>query len=311
MYEIYTKDVTGLVKLDRISKDTWINVYDPSSDEINYLAENLRIPRDFITDPLDPDERSRIEIEDDVSLIIIRVPQRNYDNEDIPFVTIPVGIILTEYSIVTVCRNSDAVWDLLSRRILAKDFGFENRKSMVIRIFRKVVVLYLRFLKEINHRINLVEDLFHETMKNEDIIKLLNIEKSLVYFSASLKSNEIVLEKLLRIKIFQLDEEDKDEVEDIIIDNKQALEMSNIYGSILRDMMDAFSSVISNELNIVMKTLTALTIILMIPTLVSSFYGMNVRLPFQEHPHAFLITLLISVFLTVIGIIIFVKRKLF
>jgi magnesium transporter len=212
---------------------------------------------------------------------------------------------------VTVCRNSDAVWDLLSRRILAKDFGFENRKSMVIRIFRKVVVLYLRFLKEINHRINLVEDLFHETMKNEDIIKLLNIEKSLVYFSASLKSNEIVLEKLLRIKIFQLDEEDKDEVEDIIIDNKQALEMSNIYGSILRDMMDAFSSVISNELNIVMKTLTALTIILMIPTLVSSFYGMNVRLPFQEHPHAFLITLLISVFLTVIGIIIFVKRKLF
>ncbi len=311
MIEIFKKIDGQLKKLDQFQPESWINVSNPTIEEIDLVSNRLKIPRDFITDPLDPDEPSRIEIEDNIKLIILRIPLRNYANEDIPFVTIPIGIILTQHCIITVCRHSDTVWDLLSHKIISRDFSAENRKVLIFRIFHKTITLYLRYLKEINQKIQLVEDLFHETMRNEEIIKLLNLEKSLVYFSTSLKSNELVIEKILRISILPLTEDDRDEIEDIIIDNKQALEMSNIYSSILRDMMDAFASVISNNLNVVMKTLTSITIILMIPTLVSSFYGMNVDLPLQHSEHAFEFTLLLSFLLTTIGIIIFAKRKLF
>ncbi len=311
MVEIFRKIGNQLRKLDEFQPNSWINISNPTIEEIDLVVSKLNIPRDFITDPLDPDEPSRIDIEDDIKLIIIRIPLRNYANEDIPFVTVPVGIILTRSCIITVCRSGDAVWDLLSHKIVSRDFTEQNRKVLIFRIFHKTITLYLRFLKEINQKIQLVEDVFHETMRNEEIIKLLNIEKSLVYFSTSLKSNELVIEKILRMSILNLTEDDRDEIEDIIIDNKQALEMSNIYSSILRDMMDAFASVISNNLNVVMKTLTSITIILMIPTLVSSFYGMNVELPMQHSEHAFEFTLMLSVVLTTIGIIIFVKRKLF
>ncbi len=311
MLEIFKKIGNQLKKIDEFEPNCWINISDPSIDEIDLVTKKLDLPRDFITDPLDPDEPSRIEIEDDFKLIIIRIPLRNYDNEDIPFVTIPVGIILTENNIITVCRHTDAVWDLLSHKIISRDFTANNRKILIFRIFHKSTSLYLRFLKEINHKIQLVEELFHETMHNAEIIKLLNIEKSLVYFSTSLKSNELTIEKLLRINILKLTEDDRDTIEDILIDNRQALEMSNIYSSILKDMMDAFSSVISNDLNIVMKTLTSITIILMIPTLVSSLYGMNVKLPMQDSPHAFEFTLFLSFLLTAIGVFIFAKRKLF
>ncbi len=311
MIEIFKKINGQLQKIDQIQPNSWINISDPSVEEIDFIHSKLNLPRDFLTDPLDPDEPSRIEIEDNVKLIIIRIPLRNYDNEDIPFVTIPIGIILTQSSIITVCRHTDAVWDLLSHKIVSRDFTEQNRKILIFRIFHKTTTLYLRFLKEINHKIQLVEDLFHETMHNKEIIKLLNIEKSLVYFSTSLKSNELTIEKILRINILTLDEDDRDTIEDILIDNRQALEMSNIYSSILKDMMDAFASVISNDLNIVMKTLTSITIILMIPTLVSSLYGMNVKLPLQNSPHAFEFTLFLSFLLTAIGIFIFAKRKLF
>ncbi len=311
MIEIFKKDGDRLVKVPDIVPNSWINLSNPENEEIDRISRELSIPRDFITDSLDPEERSRIEIEDGIRLIILRVPLRNYDNEEIPFITLPVGIILTEDIMLTVCRDSDTVWDLLSHKVVSRDFSEKNRKRLILRIFQKTVTLYLRFLKEINHKIQLVENLFHDMMRNEEIIKLLNLEKSLVYFATSLKSNELVVEKILRINILPLDEDDRDEIEDIIIDNKQAIEMSNIYSSILRDMMDAFSSVIGNNLNIVMKFLTSITIILMIPTLVTSFYGMNIPLPFQHHPYALLIVSLISLVLTLIGIIIFAKRRLF
>ena len=312
MIEIYRKEGNRVKKFEDLAPYSWINMSDPTGDEIDYISDTLGIPRDFITDPLDPDERSRIEIEDGVKLIIIRLPKKNDDTSKfIPYITFPVGIILTEDYIVTVCREKEALMDLLSHRIETQDFMPENRKRHIFVIFRKTVTFYLRYLKEINHLIKSAEILFNEAQKNEEILRLLNMEKSLVYFETSLKSNELVIEKLLRINVLQLTEDDRDEIEDIMIDNKQAIEMSNIYSSIVRDMMDAFSSVIGNNLNFVMKFLTSITIILMIPTFVTSFYGMNIPLPFQHHPYSLLIVSLISLVLTLIGIIIFAKRKLF
>lgn len=312
MLEIYRKEGNRVKKFDNIAPYSWINMSDPTGDEIDYISDTLSIPRDFITDPLDPDERSRIEVEDGIKLIIIRLPKKNDETSKfVPYITFPVGIILTDEYIITVCREKEALMDLLSHRIETQDFTPENRKRHIFVIFRKTVTFYLRYLKEINHLIKSAEVLFNEAQKNEEILRLLNMEKSLVYFETSLKSNELVIEKLLRINVVQLTEDDRDEIEDIMIDNKQAIEMSNIYSSIVRDMMDAFSSVIGNNLNFVMKFLTSITIILMIPTFVTSFYGMNIPLPFQHHPYALLIVSMISLILTLIGIIIFAKRKLF
>ena len=312
MIEIYRKAGNRIRRFDTIEPNSWINMSEPTSEEIDFISETLNIPRDFITDPLDPDERSRIEIEDEVKLIIIRLPKKNDETSRyMPYITFPLGIILTHEHIITVCREKEALMDLLSHRIETQDFTPEKRKGHIFVIFRKTVSFYLRFLKEINHLIKSAEILFNEAQKNEEILRLLNMEKSLVYFETSLKSNELVIEKLLRINVVKLDEDDRDEIEDIMIDNKQAIEMSIIYSSIVRDMMDAFSSVIGNNLNFVMKFLTSITIILMIPTLVTSFYGMNIALPFQHHPYALVIVSLISIILTLLGIIIFVKRKLF
>ncbi len=312
MIEIYRKEGNRIKKFEHLAPNSWINMSDPTGDEIDYISDTLDIPRDFITDPLDPDERSRIEIEDGIKLVIIRLPKKNEDTSKfIPYITFPVGIILTSEYIITVCREREALMDLLSHRVETQDFAPEKRKHHIFTIFRKTVTFYLRYLKEINHLVKSAEVLFNEAQKNEEILRLLNMEKSLVYFETSLKSNELVIEKLLRNNVIQLTEEDRDEMEDIMIDNKQAIEMSTIYSSIVRDMMDAFSSVIGNNLNFVMKFLTSITIILMIPTLVTSFYGMNIPLPFQHHPYSLLIVSLISLILTIIGIIIFAKRKLF
>ncbi len=312
MIEIYRKEGNRIKKFEHLAPNSWINMSDPTGDEIDYISDTLDIPRDFITDPLDPDERSRIEIEDGIKLVIIRLPKKNEDTSKfIPYITFPVGIILTSEYIITVCREREALMDLLSHRVETQDFTPEKRKHHIFTIFRKTVTFYLRYLKEINHLVKSAEVLFNEAQKNEEILRLLNMEKSLVYFETSLKSNELVIEKLLRNNVIQLTEEDRDEMEDIMIDNKQAIEMSTIYSSIVRDMMDAFSSVIGNNLNFVMKFLTSITIILMIPTLVTSFYGMNIPLPFQHHPYSLLIVSLISLILTIIGIIIFAKRKLF
>ncbi len=314
MIKVYKNDGKKLSvigdNLKSIEKHTWVNVVAPSTSEIDLLSSELDIPRDFFTDPLDPDERSRIEKEDDVSLIILRIPQFLGVDEEVPFITFPIGIILTGNVILTVSKQDNRIIDdFINGRV--RNFNVEYKSRFILHIFLRTAILYLNYLKEINKRTNEVENELHRSMKNEELIKLLNVEKCLVYFITSLRSNELMMERLQKTTILHLTEEDIDFLEDVIIENKQAIEMANIYSNILSGMMDAFASVISNNLNVVMKFLTSITIILMIPTLIASFYGMNVKLPFQNSPHAFLITIGMSIVLSTLGIFIFIRRKWF
>lgn len=194
------------------------------------------------------------------------------------------------FYLITVCsKDVEVISDFVNGK--AKNFFTENRSCFLLQAFLRTALLYLKHLKEINKRTNAIEDELEKAMKNEELIKLLNLEKSLVFFTTSLKSNELMMERLQKTEIVKLDPDDKELLEDVFIENKQAIEMSNVYSNILSGMMDAFASVISNNLNVVLKLLTAVTIILMIPTLIASIYGMNVRLPFQNSPQAFLITI--------------------
>jgi len=192
-----------------------------------------------------------------------------------------------------------------------KNFSTNKRNRLILQILSRAATVYLNYLKKINRQTTEIENRLHKSMKNEELINLLDFEKSLVYFSTSLRSNELVMDRLYRSGLLTKFEEDEDFLEDLIIENKQALEMTNIHSNILSSMMDAFASVISNNLNMVMKFLTSVTIILMIPTLIASIYGMNIRLPFARSSHAFAITIGASIMLSLIGVFIFIKRKWF
>ncbi|SPD73922.1 Mg2 transporter protein CorA family protein [uncultured Desulfobacterium sp.] len=293
-----------------IEKNCWVNVFNPERDELDRLAEELSIPPDFLTDPLDIDERARIEIEGKTILIVLRVPKADQHNSEVPYSTLPVGIILANNVIVTVCSSDiNIILELFNGK--SKSFSFENKSRFILNVFYKTALLYLNYLKDINKRTNEVEKELQKSMKNEELIKLLNIEKSLVFFTTSLKSNELMMERFQRIQTLKLNVDEIDLLDDVIIDNKQAIEMANIYSNILSGMMDAFASVISNNLNIVMKFLTSVTILLMIPTLIASIYGMNVDLPFQHVSHAFFVVMGICLILSIISVLIFLKNKWF
>ena len=311
MIEIFKKTEGELKRIKEFEKYSWVNLSNPTNEELEKLVQELNIPLDFLMDPLDLDERARTEIDEKCILIVLRIPQINEENVDIPFITLPVGIILTEDLIVTICSKKNIIWENFIKNTKVKEFSSKNRNRLILYIFQKTAILYLRYLQKINKRTAEVEKNLHEAMKNEELITLLNLEKSLVYFTTSLRSNELMMERLQRTDILQSHPDDNDLLEDAIIDNKQAIETANIYSNILSGMMDAFASIISNNLNIVMKFLTSVTIILMLPTLVASIYGMNVNLPFQDSPYAFLITVSISFILSAIGVLIFIKRKWF
>ena len=310
MIKIFKNTDNGFISIDGIEKNCWVNVSNPSPDELTKLSEDLTIPLDFLTDSLDVDERSRVETENGTTLIILRVPKFDKNNLGVPFTTLPLGIVLTKDITITICLwDINEVLDLFKGKI--KNLPTGNRRRFILHLFHRTAFFYLKYLKEINKKSNEVETELHRSMKNEELIKLLDIEKSLVFFTTSLRSNELMMERLSKITTFELKEDDKDLLDDIIVDNKQAIEMANIYSNILSGMMDAFASVISNNLTIVMKFLTSVTIILMLPTLVASIYGMNVELPFQHSPHAFFITIGLSFCLSSVGVLIFLKNRWF
>ncbi len=310
MITIFKTAENGLKEVKEYERDCWVNLSNPTNEEIEELHRRMNIPLDFLTDPLDIDERSRIEMENKCVLIVIRTPHFNGRDMEIPYITLPLGIIFAEEFIITVCsRHDEVISDFISGKI--RNFSTRNRSRFLLQVFLRTALLYLRYLKEINRITNVVEKELHKAMRNEELIKLLNIEKSLVFFTTSLKSNELMMERLQKSEVIKMDIDDIDLLEDVRIDNRQAIEMTNIYSNILSGMMDAFASVISNNLNVVMKLLTAITIILMLPTLVASIYGMNVSLPFQNSKHAFLITMGISVVLSAIGVFVFIKRRWF
>lgn len=310
MINILKSTDKGLVKVGKFDKDVWIHVTNPPLFELERLAMELDIPSDFLMDSLDIDERARIEVERKFTLVLIRIPRFDKSNADVPFTTLPLGIIYTKDFILTIClEKTDAILDVSNSGV--RDFIGENRGLFILHVVRKTALLYLKYLKEINKKTDTLERELHKSMRNEELIKLLNIEKSLVLFTTSLKSNEIMMERLQKMDILKGNPEYIDLLEDIIIDNRQAIEMANIYSNILSGMMDAFASLIQNNMNIVIKFLTAVTIILTVPTIIVGAYGMNVRLPFQNSQHAFFIIFCISLGLTILSTILFIKRRWF
>lgn len=300
------------VEIDKPETGSWINVTPPlKQEEFSELSEGLEIPIDFLTDSLDIDERSRFEEDDNVKLIVIKTPTENnsFNESDAYYITIPICIILTHNQILTVNSfDNPAIKKFLNT--------FQNRhpdkkNMMVLKIFEKITQAYMVYLKEINQRRNAMEQKLYASNRNEELLELMRIQKSLVYFVTALRSNEMLLMKISRTNFLSLNEEEKEILEDLIVDISQGLEMANIYTNILSSTLDAFASIISNNLNNVLKRLTSITIILSLPALITGIYGMNVPIPFANSPHAFYIPIIISVGLSVVISWYFLKKKWF
>lgn len=308
MINIYKKAEDSLQEISSIEKDCWINAVQPNFVELNEISKTLDLPEEFLTDPLDIDERPRIEIEDEHILIILRIPIFEKDKPQNPYNTIPLGIVYTQDTIITICSiESEIISTFLDRKI--KNFSLKNKEKFIFLIFLRTAILYLKHLKQINNMTNELERELQVSMKNQELIKLMDLEKSLVYFTTSLRANEIMIGRLAASKKFKISADDRDLLEDVWVEYRQAIEMAHVYSNILSNMLNAFSSLISNKINSVMKFLASVTIVLMLPTLVASIYGMNIPLPFQESPYAFIITMMISMILAGTAAIIFLRKK--
>jgi magnesium transporter len=307
---IYKSTSEGLLTVDDFVAGSWVHVSNPSNQELALLVERFGVPLDFLTDPLDPDERARIETEDGARLIVVRVPHLESWTDDIPVTTLPIGIVLIGDMVITVSAiDAEVIGDFKQGRV--RNFSTDERTRFILQIFLKTTLLFLRYLRDINRVTDNVQKDLHRATRNEQLIRLLNLEKCLVYITTSLRSNAFMMEKFHNASYSKMDAEDQDLLDEVIIENKQAMEMGKIYSEILSGLMDAFASLISNNLNTVVKTLTTITIILMIPTLVASFYGMNVNLPLQSSPDAFVLVVGFTAFLCTLGIVIFWRGNLF
>jgi len=253
----------------------WISVTDPTPQEIKELIDDYGLDSGFVKSSLDDEETSRIEREDNQTLIIVDSPVSEVDDEKtLLFYTIPIGIIITENYVFTISVKNTRILEEATVGII-KNLSTNLKTRFVLQLLLRIITLFLIYLKQIDKISSRAEQELHDAMKNKLIMQLLELEKSLVYFSTSLKANEVTIEKIYRGRVIKLYDEDQDLLEDVLIEIKQAIDMSNIYSSILSSMMDAFSSVISNNLNFVMWRLTVITVIMAIPTMVYSFYGMN------------------------------------
>ena len=289
---------------------SWAHLNAPDEKELLQVSELLGIPMDFLTDPLDVDERARIEIDDECLLMVLHTPVRVEDGESVPFGTVPLGIILKNGCLVTVASRHIDIMDLfLSGKV--KHFSADQPVRFVIQIFHQTAILFLKYLKEINKITNAYEKELHRAMKNEELIGLVNMEKSLVFFSTAIKANEIIMSRIQRSEIIKMSSQDIDLLDDAITENLQAIYMTKIYSNILSGMMNAFASIISNNLNGVMKFLTTVTIVLMIPNLVFSFFGQNVKIPIGESEHGMLITIGLAAVAALAGVWIGMRRRLF
>ncbi|HTE25032.1 magnesium transporter CorA family protein [Flavitalea sp.] len=300
------------VEIDKAENGSWVNVLPPlRQEEFSELSNSLDIPLDFLTDSLDIDERSRFEEEDNVKLVVIKTPTENnsFNESDAYYITIPIVIILTHTQIVTVNSfENSAIKKFLNS---FQNRHPDNRKMMMLKIFEKIIQTYMESLKEINLRRNALEQKLYAANRNEQLLQLMRIQKSLVYFITALRSNELLLMKIERTHFLGLNEEEKEFLDDLIVDNSQALEMANIYTNILSSTLDAFASIIANNQNEVLKRLSVITIVLTFPVLVASIYGMNVPIPYARSPYAFYIPVFLSLIISLVIGWLFLRKKIF
>ena len=310
MISFYKNVDKTLARLEEPVAGCWIDLIDPTPAEISRL-EALHIPQDYITYALDLDERSRIERENGEILILLRIPYFQGENTDIPYITIPLGIILTGEYIITICKYESEIVQSFAANGLARSLETGKRQRFLLRILLRTADKYLTYLRAINKTVDQLEDQLQKSTRNQEVLALLKYQKSLTYFTTALKSNELLMERLQRSQFFKTFPEDEDLLEDVLTENQQAIEMTNIASNILSSMMDAFASIISNNLNGVMKFLASVTIVLSLPTMIASFFGMNVSLPIEAHQLAFYIILALSLVVSLSVVYLFWKRDWF
>ena len=317
MFKMYKTNLENnkIEETKKFEKGNWINMVAPTEEEIKKVCKKLQIQEDFIRYSLDYEEKARIDIEEDDStiLFIIDVPVIEKEDNEQVYSTMPLGmIVVRDDYFITVSLKQNRVISELEKSKEKNSIVTYKKSRMILQVFYKNAELYLKYLKKINKETEIAENVLKNSLKNKELLKMLSLEKSLVYFTTSLKSNEVVMEKTLRGKIIKLYDEDEDILEDSIIENKQAIEMSKIYSDILNGTMDAYASIISNNLNGVMKFLTSITIILAIPTMIASYWGMNVQVPMQftNSPWPFYVVVAFSVILGIIAMIWLKKRDM-
>ena len=310
MIRIYAGPNGSMAQVQDIADGCWIRVIDPTAAETAMLQQRLGLPPNFISDALDPHERSRYDMENGYTLVVLRVPVYEGEEKSVQYTTVPLGIILTQSHVITVCSRDSAILQPIADGKV-KNVCLAEKDKFLMQIAFQTARQYLRFLELINMKTNEIEEELHESLKNEELVKLLNLEKSLVFFTTSLKANEAVLERMQKGEVIKLSPKEAALLDDALIETRQAIDMANIYSNILGGLMDAFASIISNNLNIVMKFLTAVTIILMAPNLLASIYGMNVDLPFQHDPLVFIFILVMSVWMSIVIAFLFLKRRMF
>ena len=295
-------------------KGSWINVVNPDSDDLQIVSMVTEIPTDVLKMALDTEERSRVEIEDDYVFVVINIPiileTDSYD-------TLPLGVFITPDFIVTVCLQETDVMKAFTQNKYPLFYTFKKTRFLFQILFR-TATLFLRYLQQINHRTDDIESILRHSMRNREFFMLLELQKSLTFFASALRGNGAVMEKLLRLRrnqslhhLLKLYEEDEDLLEDVIIENKQAIEMVEMYSNILMNMSDTFASIISNNLNIVMKFLASITIILSVPTTIFSLWGVNVPLPFQENEWGFCLVITIAMICSAVAVALLWMKKLF
>ncbi len=309
MIQMFHKASYNLREIAELENGCWINITAPTPAEVDDISRRLNIPQTMLTDPLDEDERARIEIEDDTLLILLRVPYFTSD-ADVPFRTAPLGIIYTGNYVITVASRNATIMNDFSNG-LVRNFVTSNRERFVFQILNRAALLYLNYLKEINIRTENIERELQNAVSNHKLINMQLLGKSLVYFTTSLKANEIMIGRLSNIKQFKVSVDDEEMFTDVIVEYRQALEMATIYNNILNGTMDAFASIISNNLNVVMRTLTYISVVLMVPTLITSMYGMNVSLPFGENRYGFYIVMGAAVVISMLVWAAIRRRRLF
>ena len=313
MVKYYLTKAGRIEEIESMENGCWISMTGPTEAELLRTSRDLELDIDTLKASLDTYERSRIETDDDYTMILVNIPTVEEHNDKELYNTIPLSIIVTKDVVITVCsEDTPVIHPFASGRV--RDFRTFMRSRFILQLLYKISTLYLQYLSIIDRKSDEVENKLHKSTKNHELIELLKLEKSLVYFTTALRSNEAVLEKLFRYDIIKKYPDDADVLDDVIVENKQAIEMANIYSGILSGMMDAFASVISNNLNIVMKVLAIITVVMAIPTMVFSAFGMNVNIaavPFSQSQWSFAIIVAVSVILSIAVYAIFRKVKLF
>ncbi|NLB37456.1 MAG: magnesium transporter CorA family protein [Clostridiales bacterium] len=304
----------GFVKqIEKAQPGCWIALTNPSEEETYNISSLFDVDHDSLRAALDEEERSRIEFEDDYTMILANIPTIEENTQEQMYYTIPMSIIMAKDVMITVCLEDTPILKSFMNGNI-RNFYTHMKTRFVLQLLYRNSLLFLQYLRDIDKMSEKVERKLQSSTKNHELIELLKLEKSLVYFTTALRSNEVVLEKLLKNEGIKKYPEDEDLLEDVIVENKQAIEMANIYSGILSGMMDAFASVISNNLNIVMKVLAVVTVVLSIPTMVFSAYGMNLDsqgMPFANSPYGFLIVISISLVMSLIASIILIKKRMF